>query len=184
MSPKILTRRFNFIGRKELVHLIAVYGPSIVGEKLHFLDKILATRQLICNYLWIVGGDFNLIRSLKDKKGSVHKLYPKVASFGSYIEKLPLVDISIINGLYNWNNQWGGRHKIFSWLDHFILSKEVMDNDIFVETVILPCLGLDHYLVRIELDPLKKLWGYLFWLGDFFINKGLNMHCEIFILKK
>ena len=82
-----------------------MYGPSLMGDKLHFLEKIFASKKLVRDSLWIVVGDSNLIRSLKDKKWGVQKLNAESTSFDIYIEQVQLVDNPTINGLNNWNNR-------------------------------------------------------------------------------
>lgn len=73
-NTSILMGRFRYVRTKELVFLMAVYGPSTTGDKIHFLKKLMETKQIIDDSLWVVGDDFNLIRSLEDKKEGVRRL--------------------------------------------------------------------------------------------------------------
>jgi len=54
--------------------------------------------------LWIVGGDFNLIRLLQEKKGGVRRLDQKSIAFDGYMQQLKLMDIPTVNGLFTLNN--------------------------------------------------------------------------------
>jgi len=47
-----------------------VYGPK--AEKRDFLREISSLGLSMKDQQWIVGGDFNLITTLEDKKGGIH----------------------------------------------------------------------------------------------------------------
>jgi len=59
-------------------------------------------------------------------------------------EELHPVDIPTINGKYMWNNRRGGNKKIASRLDRFLATKNLISQDVYYETSILPCLGSNH----------------------------------------
>ena len=61
--PRILTGTTKIIGTMEEVSITRVYGPHIQGEKENFLQNLKALRSLIPGRQWIVGGDFNLIKT-------------------------------------------------------------------------------------------------------------------------
>jgi len=50
-------------------------------------------------------GDFNLIRSLDEKKGGIISLSSVSIYFNEVIEDLHLVDIQTPNGFYTWKNK-------------------------------------------------------------------------------
>ena len=66
--------------------------------------------------------------------------------------KQRLVDIPTINGIHTGNNRRGGKHQIASRLDRFLISEQIINRDIFIETMILPTMGSDHWLIRLEID--------------------------------
>jgi len=45
-----------------------VYGPQILEGKLKFLDSLEDLRVRHADKPWILGGDFNMIKSLSEKK--------------------------------------------------------------------------------------------------------------------
>lgn len=49
---------------------------------------------------WLMGGDFNIIRSLEEKKGGIRALSGINSAFNRTIEDLHLVDIQTPNGFY------------------------------------------------------------------------------------
>jgi len=64
--------------------------------------------------------------------------------FRDLISDLKLVDIPTNNGMFTWNNQWGGQHQGASCLDIFLVTEGLINRDIFFEASIIPGLGSDH----------------------------------------
>jgi hypothetical protein len=52
------------------------------------------------NQPWIVGGDFNMITSLEEKKGGIQKLEAESLSFCNRITKVLVIDIPTSSGLH------------------------------------------------------------------------------------
>eukprot|EP00253_Pinus_taeda_P023904 PITA_23904 len=125
----------------------------------------------------IVGGDFNLIRGLGEKRGGVRRQDPSMDEFSELITNLRLVDIPTINGVFTWNNRRGGRNQIASKLDRFLLSEQVLNKYVFIEARVLPGMGSDHWPICLEIDikktNIKKpLCFESFWLRNpNFLNK-------------
>eukprot|EP00253_Pinus_taeda_P018718 PITA_18718 len=128
-------------------------------------------RRLYPEVDWIIGGDFNLIRSLEEKKGGIRKMDHFMDKFNELIEVLRLVDIETINGICTWNNRRGGKNQIASRLDLFLVFEGIMNKDIFIEAKIMPSLGSDHWPIRLEVDIKvnqgKRPFRFeTFWLRD------------------
>jgi hypothetical protein len=49
---------------------------------------------------WIVGGDFNMITSLEDKKGGIGRMNSEDQTFKEVIDQLCLIDIIIRRSVY------------------------------------------------------------------------------------
>eukprot|EP00253_Pinus_taeda_P013029 PITA_13029 len=180
----ILTGLGRIVGTREQVVISGVYGPSSPGEKENFLNYIQSIRRIYSDVDWIIGGDFNLIRSLEEKKGGIRKSDSLMGRFNALIEDLRLVDIQTINGIYTWNNRRGGKNQIASRLDRFLVSESILNKDIFVEAQILPSLGSDHWPIKLEVD-IKVRKGKRpfrfesFWLRDpSFIKKLEEWWCQ------
>eukprot|EP00253_Pinus_taeda_P017343 PITA_17343 len=161
----------RIVGTTQQVIITGVYGPPSPGRREQFINSLKTTRRLYPEAAWIIGGDFNLIRSLDEKKGGLRRRDHFMDSFNDVIEELRLVDIQSINGVYTWNNRRGGKNQIASRLDRFLVSEAIMKLDVFVEAKILPSLGSDHWPIRLEID-MKKTQGKrpfrfeAFWLRD------------------
>lgn len=73
-------------------------------------------------------------------------------AFGDMILEQRLVDIPTTNGIHTWNNRRGGLNQIASRLDRFLISEQVKNRDIFFEAMILPWMGSEHWLIKLEID--------------------------------
>ena len=71
---------------------------------------------------WVVGGDFNLITSLEEKKGGRPCLEEECDIFRETIEDLGLVDITPGEGWFTWNKKRLGDCHIASRLNRFLVS--------------------------------------------------------------
>ena len=72
--------------------------------------------------------------------------------FTNLIVNTNLVDVPTTNGKFTWNNRRGGTHQVASHLDRFLVSEYFVSLDIFYEASILPCLGLEHWPIHLEVD--------------------------------
>eukprot|EP00253_Pinus_taeda_P003838 PITA_03838 len=149
---RILTGTGRIAGTKERVTISGVYGPHTSGDRENFIKNLQATRRLHPETAWIVGGYFNVIRSLKEKKGGIRKTDQYMEIFNDMIDGLRLVDLPTINGVYTWNNRRGGKNQIASRLDRFLVSEMIMNRDVFIEAKIMPSLGSDPWSIRLEVD--------------------------------
>eukprot|EP00253_Pinus_taeda_P028344 PITA_28344 len=154
--PRILTGLFRLTGMEERILISGVYGPHLPREQKDFLKNVQAIRRIIPGNLWIIGGDFNLIRDLGEKKGGIRRPDQSMEEFNELITEQRLVDIPTTNDVFTWNNRRGGKNQIASRLDRFLLSKQILNRDVFIETKILPGLGSDHWPIRLEID-IKKI---------------------------
>ena len=59
---------YRLIGSKKPGHLTNVYGPASLREKQAFLRNLNYLSNLTQHNRWIIGGDFNIIRSVEEKK--------------------------------------------------------------------------------------------------------------------
>jgi len=117
-----LSASFHILGTNIRGTVTNIYGPSTTLNKPSFLDSLQWMGSQIGKNHWILGGDFNLIRHLGEKRGGTRHLTPHSLKFGEIIESLHLVDVCTSNGLYTWNNKRFGDRSIAIWLDHFLIS--------------------------------------------------------------
>eukprot|EP00253_Pinus_taeda_P008283 PITA_08283 len=108
----------------------------------------------------IIGGDFNMITTLLEKKGGLRKLNKDAEAFTSFIDDVKLVDILPKSGNFTWNNRRGGERLIASRLDRFLISENIIMDGITVESNILPTGGSDHWpislTVAVQSTPRNK----------------------------
>lgn len=117
-----------------------------------------AARRIYPETPWIVGGDFNMIITIDEKKGGIRRPDQHMDIFNEMITEQTLVDMPTINGIYIWNNRRGGKNQITSRLDRFLVLESIMNRDVFVEAKIMPAIRSDHgwsgwkYILR-------KIWA-------------------------
>jgi hypothetical protein len=117
----------------------------------------------------IIGGDFNIIHSLGEKRGGSRCLDRDSGDFNALIDELQLIDLGTKNDLYTWTNRKTGTHQIACKLDRFLASESLMLEGTTIESTILNISGSDHWPVQLRMDipatPDKKPFRFeKFWL--------------------
>ena len=77
-------------------------------------------------------------------------------NFKAWFIKDNLIDIPISNEVFAWNNRGVGFSNIAERLDIFILKRDLISFNHPFNTIILPNIGFDHYLVRLEIGEPQK----------------------------
>eukprot|EP00253_Pinus_taeda_P021470 PITA_21470 len=160
---------FQPIGNSGSFLCINIYSPHKLEDKINFLD---ALTKLIIRHprsKCVLGGDFNMITTLLEKKGGLRKLNRDAEAFTDFIETVKLVDIHPKSGLFTWNNRRWGDRLIASRLDKFLISESIIMDGIIAESDILPSGGLDHWpislIVEVQDTPRNKPFRFeKFWL--------------------
>eukprot|EP00253_Pinus_taeda_P034929 PITA_34929 len=120
------------IGVSETFLVTNVYGPQHLEDKLKLLEALSDLRRRHIGMPWILGGDFNMIKSLLEKKG----------------------DSS--NGLFTWNNKRGGEALVASKLDRFMIPEELMFLNSEITSRVLPFGGSDHWPIQLEIKDIDS----------------------------
>ena len=97
---RILTATFRQIGSEDRILISSVYGPPIPGERAEFLQNIRQLSTMHNEKYWLIGGNFNMILNLSEKKGGLRREDPDMALFQDLLNDLHLVDIPTVNGRY------------------------------------------------------------------------------------
>jgi exonuclease III len=165
-----ITVDYRLIGSNKPGHLTNVYGPANPRDKQAFLRNLEYLSNLTRYNRWIVGGDYNLIRSLEEKKGGSRRLDQDSIDFNSLIDNLNLIDLEAINGTFTWTNRRTGSHQIACKLDRFLISDSLMLEGTTLEASILNTPGSDHWPIQLWMDvaatPGKKPFRFeQFWLN-------------------
>ena len=106
-----ITGHFAYIGTSTTGFVTNVYGPHKTLEKMQFIADPNHYATLTSGNHWIIGGDYNMIKSFAEKKGGICRLEPKTLSFTQMIDNLNLIDLEPTNGCFTWNNKRGGKHQ-------------------------------------------------------------------------
>eukprot|EP00253_Pinus_taeda_P029800 PITA_29800 len=148
---------------------INVYSPQKLEDKIIFLEPLTNLMERHPNAKFILGGDFNMITSLLEKKGGLWKLNRDGEFFIDFIDNARLVDVYPKHGKFTWNNRRGGERLISSRLDRFLVSESLLLDGTVVESNILPSGGSDHWpislMVEIPGTPRNKPFRFKkFWI--------------------
>ena len=100
VSRYMLLACFHVLGTSVRGVITNVYDPFELACNTTFLEELRSLSAWVGRDHWIIRGDFNLIRSLDEKKGGIISLSNVSASFNENIENLHLVDVQTPNGFY------------------------------------------------------------------------------------
>ena len=95
-----ISRRFQILGTKIKGVATNVYDPFQTCKKATFLTSLSTLKEWVNEGPWIIGGDFNIIRSLEEKKGGVRTTSAATNLFNKFIKETKLVDIKPTNGMF------------------------------------------------------------------------------------
>jgi hypothetical protein len=98
-----------------------VYGPNLHPKKISFLENLEGVQAFTQNKHWILGGDFNIIHSLEEKRGGNYQLESDSEGFKDLIDNLHLVDMECINGDFSWSNHKLSSNHVSCRLDWFLV---------------------------------------------------------------
>lgn len=129
----------------KVIHMITnVYGTQKQADKLKLLISLEDLRARHPNMPWIIAGDFNVIRSLSEKKGGIRQLGRDSMAFQNFIMNMGLMDTETINGTFTWNNKRGESSQVSSKLYRFIILEDLILIGPAMTASILPFGGSDH----------------------------------------
>eukprot|EP00253_Pinus_taeda_P012441 PITA_12441 len=145
-----IATEIQITGNSDTYLCVNVYGPQRLDDKFLFLNSLQSLQSRYQASKIIIGGDFNMITSLLEKKEGLRKLNRDVGAFADFIESAKLVDVQPSSYSFTWNNRRGGEHLIASRLDRFLISESIVLECITVSSDILPSGGSDHWPISLE----------------------------------
>eukprot|EP00253_Pinus_taeda_P023623 PITA_23623 len=169
-SKNYLAMEMLLTGNSSSFLCINIYSPQRLDDKLVFLDSLKQLMERHPNANCILGGDFNMITSLMEKKGGLRKLNRDGEQFKEFIENANLIDMYPKQGGFTWNNRrGGGENLISSRLDRFLVSENLLLDGRNLESNILPSGGSDHWLISLIVEdpgtPRNKPFRFeKFWI--------------------
>jgi len=147
-----ITAAYRLIGSNKPGYITNVYGPAMPRDKQDFLRSLSYLASLTQHNKCIVGGDFNIIRSLKEKRGGSRRLDQDSYDFNSLIDDLKLIDLETSNDTHTWSNRRMTMHQIACKLDRFLISEPLMMDGTAMESTILNLPGSDHWPMQLWLE--------------------------------
>lgn len=79
-----------------------VYGPSIDALKKDFIKELHSISALV-NGVWIIGGDFNLVKWMTDRTGLTAN-FTLMSLFNNFIRDSSLIDLPLENRRFTWSS--------------------------------------------------------------------------------
>lgn len=74
----VLSTSFHLLGTNLHGFLSNVYGPQASIRKQEMLMHIHSLNDIVDTHKWVIGGNFNIITSLREKKGGRRNMEPKL----------------------------------------------------------------------------------------------------------
>jgi hypothetical protein len=145
-----MSTSFHLLGIDVHGLITNVYGTESSDQKANILDFLDWYKQEKPRKMSIIGGDFNLITTLKEKKVEHFILALEYLRFKDFIDNNELVDLETTNEIYTWNNQRGGSSQITSLLDKFLVSEEIATSRQELVATILPSAGSDNWPICMQ----------------------------------
>jgi hypothetical protein len=142
------------------------YGPQTPPLKREFLESLNHLGTTLGGQRWDIGGDFNMITALWEKKEGARHLEGESEFFRDWIEKSRLIDIHTSNGPFTWTNKRRMENSIDVYLDIFLTFESLFRGQQFIVTEVLPFYGSDHW-------PMSLTW-----------EENLVSHTKPFCLEK
>ncbi|XP_058220671.1 uncharacterized protein LOC131330923 [Rhododendron vialii] len=104
--------------------LANVYAPNEVEDRRVLWDELLGLKGN-SSTPWCIGGDFNEISSISERKGC-QRLERGMKEFLEFFNSMELLDIPMIGRKFTWTNYQD--HAILSRLDRFLISQQWLDS--------------------------------------------------------
>ena len=99
---------FHILGSEVRGMIVNIYGPSAFSQKQEFVKHLRWLSASASTRNQIIGGYFNLITSLREKKGGKRMLDKCQNDFRETLVNSSLVDLETGDGWFTWNNRRGG----------------------------------------------------------------------------
>jgi exonuclease III len=168
-SKWTITASFRLIGSNKQGYITNVYGPPRPGDKEAFLQHLEWIAEHLGTQRWILGGDFNMITGLEEKKGGHRSLGNDNINFNDTIGRLKLIDVGTDNGMFTWSNRRSGAQHISCRLDRFLISEAIMMDGLAWNATVIDTPGSDHWPILLTLNitgtPGRKPFRFeKFWL--------------------
>lgn len=99
--------------------VVNVYAPNEVVNRRVLWDELLSLKRN-SSFPWCMGGDFNEIKSINERKGC-NRMERGMRDFVDFCNSMELIDIPMVGRKFTWTNYQD--QAILSRLDRFLLSQ-------------------------------------------------------------
>jgi hypothetical protein len=165
-----ISASYHLIGTNMHGFITFVYGPQSIDQKTNLLNFLDWYKQENPRQNWILGGDFNLITNLREKKG------------GTTLSRRRTTTLKTSLRIMNWliwippmestpgTTDTGGNSHIASHLDRFLVSEDIATVGDEISSSILPSSGSDHWPIFLhwhqkDKDCYRPFRFEKFWLS-------------------
>lgn len=139
--------------------LINIYGPQDLEKKAACWVQISEWLATHAETPYLIGGNFNAIRSLEEKKGGLRKLERSDDLLNNFIDSQQLLEPFCVQGRYTWSNRRPAENNILKKLDRFLHTYHWMENGITTQMDVLTQGGSDHWPISLHIDNTTKRKG-------------------------
>lgn len=182
-------------GKEQLsVTIVNVHAPCDLASKIQLWREIVHLRQERGGDQWCVGGDFNSILSVHERKGvEDHGRHEEMAEFAQFISDTAFFDLPLIGRKYTWYRANGSA---MSRLDCFLVSDSWLNSWVDLSQWGLPRSVSDHCPVVLRervcnwgpkpfrlLDCWRGLLGYREFVTSTWMEAAVNGR-KAYVLKE
>ncbi|XP_028082515.1 uncharacterized protein LOC114283844 [Camellia sinensis] len=132
--------------------IVNVYASNDLLKRRR-LWELLCTLRTTFTHPWCIGGDFNEVKSIGERKGCVRRDVG-MKDLGNFIDKIGGVDLPMLGRRYTWGSSQDGDR--WSRIDRFILNPEWLESFRF-KLWGLPRSLSDHCPLLLMED--ERVWG-------------------------
>ncbi|XP_059066356.1 uncharacterized protein LOC131857673 [Cryptomeria japonica] len=154
----------NFVGEEVVNDLMEQFVDEVCDAEelerqmeLYNRDKarvwleLEAFLRIHLNEVCIIGGDFNAITKVEDKRGGSIKLPLAAVDFNHWINRNSLMEIQMTENAFTWNNRRIGLCNIAEKLDRFFIHGGLSEFNHTMEAEPLPLSGSDHFPLQLNI---------------------------------
>ncbi|XP_058740903.1 uncharacterized protein LOC131613233 [Vicia villosa] len=105
-------------------YFINVYSPCTIAEKRALWSQLLVWKNNLSSGEWIIGGDFNAIKTEDERIGRGMENRTEMEEFAGLIDLLEVVDLPVIGNKFTWLKLGGD---VRSRIDRFLMTEGIIN---------------------------------------------------------
>ncbi|XP_059074891.1 uncharacterized protein LOC131874942 [Cryptomeria japonica] len=165
--------------RKYGVRIWNVYGPTGSDEKTKLWGELEDSILKCTDKKFIVGGDFNAILDLTEKRGGSNRISKEMLEFKNFVRRIEATDCIPVEGWFTWTNRRQGFTNIAERLDRFLVGEGWILEGIPTIASTLPISTSDHYPLQMDIGTATQGGGgYFKFQNMWWREKSLKSQLE------